>query len=101
MTINTANGEKSTLLGKVKDISVQVGGATIPIRSMIVTSAKSYDLILGNEWINKANARIDITKGNMTIEWKGKKWRVPISSRAPKYEQAEESESDQEAFMLT
>src|SRR3954470_1680147 len=101
MTINTAMGEKSTPLGKVKDISVQVGGATIPVRSMIVTSAKSYDLILGNEWINKANANINIPKGHMTIEWKGKKWRVPISSRAPKFKQVEASDSEQEAFMVT
>src|SRR3954465_13092317 len=101
MTINTAMGEKSTPQEKVKDISVQVGGATIPVRSMIVTSAKSYDLILGNEWINKANANIDITKGHMMIEWKGKKWRVPISSRAPKFEQVKASDSEQEAFMVT
>ena len=57
-------------LGKVEDIPVKFGEATILINT-IVTNATSYELILGNEWLRKAKAVVDLNAEKMKITWKG------------------------------
>ena len=59
-TIVIADGKKSTPLGEVVDVPVSVGQEIIPIR-MLVTAAKTYDVILGNNWLTKANANVDLS----------------------------------------
>ena len=79
-TIVIADGKKSTPLGEVIDVPVTVGQEIIPIR-MLVMSAKTYDIILGNNWLTKAGAVMYMNTERLTITWRGRKTRVPISIR--------------------
>ena len=70
MRMIVADGTKAIPLGKVKDVPVRFGNCTIPT-SMMVTESTTYDLILGNEWLTKAQAVIDLNAKTMRITWKG------------------------------
>src|SRR5208282_5030261 len=78
MAFTTANGETATPLGKIRDIPVRFGNATIPIDCIVVDTA-TYDLILGNEWLVKAKATVDLNAEAMRITWKGKRYEVPLN----------------------
>ena len=77
ITYTVANGQRDTTLGIVTKVPIQVQGLTIPI-DMIVTNANSYDVILGNEWLVKANAIIDLNAAAMRITCHGKEINVPL-----------------------
>src|SRR3954469_24890855 len=66
IAFTVATGEKATALGIIKNVPVTVGGLTIPI-SAIVSTLTSYDILLGNDWLIKANAVIDLTNTKLTI----------------------------------
>src|SRR6184192_3590550 len=66
IAFTVATGEKATALGIIKNIPITVGGLTIPI-SAIVSTSTTYDILLGNDWLIKANAVIDLTNTKLTI----------------------------------
>jgi len=70
MTFITADGTRSTSLGRVNAIPIKFGEAIIPTDA-IVTDANTYDIILGNEWLARANAVVDLNREAMTITWHG------------------------------
>ncbi len=66
VTFTVATGDKATALGIIKNIPITVGGLTIPI-SVIVSTSTSYDILLGNDWLIKANAVLDLSNTRLTI----------------------------------
>ena len=66
VTFTVATGEKAAALGVVKNVPITVGGLTIPI-SAIVSTSTSYDILLGNDWLIKANAVVDLANTTLTI----------------------------------
>src|SRR3954469_10817415 len=66
VTFTVATGEKATALGIVKNVPITVGGLTIPISAMVTTST-TYDVLLGNNWLIKANAIVDLANTRLTI----------------------------------
>ena len=78
MAFTTANGETATPLGKIRDIPIRFGNATIPVDCIVVDTA-TYDLILGNEWLAKAKATVDLNAEAMRISWKGKRYEIPLN----------------------
>src|SRR5947208_11733719 len=78
MKMIVADGTKAVPLGKVRDVPVRFGSQTIPI-DMVVTESTSYDIILGNKWLNKAKAVIDLNASKMRIDWKGRRFIIPLN----------------------
>ena len=46
-------------LGEVKDVPIQLRGATIPTDA-IVTNATSYEVVIRNEWLKKTHTEINL-----------------------------------------
>jgi dUTPase len=46
----------------------------------VVVDASTYDLLIGNEWLAKAHAIVDMGARKMQIEWKGRKYEVPLDT---------------------
>src|SRR5277367_3277176 len=47
---------------------------------MIVTAAETYQIILGNNWLKKVKAIINMDSETMTFTSRGRKFRVPINT---------------------
>lgn len=71
-------GNKSIPLGKVLNVPVRIGKYEILI-DMLVTNSKEYNVVLGNEYLDKVKATIDFASGIMTIGWNEDYESVPIT----------------------
>ena len=65
-------------MGKIRDVPIKFGEATIPV-DVIVTNATNYDILIGNQWLHKAKAMIDLSAQKMQIVYRGRKIRIPIN----------------------
>ena len=59
MTFTTSDGTNAVPLGKIRDVPVRFREITITVPIVVVDST-TYDMILGNEWLEKARAVLDI-----------------------------------------
>ena len=75
--IVVADGTKTTAIGEMKDVPVCFGNCTIPV-DFTVCNATSYDLILGVNWLKKAQAKIDFEAAMMRISFHGQDEEVPL-----------------------
>ena len=57
--INVATGTNHTPLGRIFELPVQFSKLIIPT-TVIVMDIDSYDLLLGNDWLIKVQAVIDL-----------------------------------------
>ena len=80
LTLVVADGKEATPLGMVKDIPVRFGNCTITVDKALVTQSTTYELILGNVWLHKARAIIDLHTRKMRISNKGKAYDVPLDT---------------------
>src|SRR5947209_5801025 len=55
---------KAIPLGKLFEVPVRFGKVTIPV-DMIVIQTITYEIILGNEWLKKAHAIVDLNGEKM------------------------------------
>src|SRR3954462_8251562 len=76
-TIVVADGHVSRPLGRIFELPVQFGPVTISIGAMVVNT-NSYDLVLGNTWLRKAKAIVNLDALKMRFTWKGRTFDVPI-----------------------
>src|SRR5881227_2910015 len=70
VVIVTADGTKSRSLGKIVDMELILNGVDTIVTVQVIES-KDRTLILGNDWLKKVKAQIDMDKGKINI--KGKK----------------------------
>jgi hypothetical protein len=92
-----ADGHKAVPLGRIFNVPIKFGPVTLPVHVLVVDT-DSYDLVIGMDWLTKANATIDTNAMKMRIEIRGRRFEVPVNSRRgvrPKMESDEESEDDQ------
>ena len=71
---------------------------------VIVTSATNYDILIGNQWLHKARAIIDLNAQQMQILYRGQKMRIPINVNKgvlPKMEEGQEEDEQEEAYIVT
>ncbi|HVI21744.1 MAG TPA: retropepsin-like aspartic protease, partial [Bacillus sp. (in: firmicutes)] len=71
----TADGSKSRSLGKIINMELLLGGIEIVVTVQVIEAAHRV-LILGNDWLQKVKANIDMEKGKINI--KGKKGYIDI-----------------------
>jgi hypothetical protein len=71
---------------------------------MIVTDARSYNAVLGNSWLKKAKARIDLDAQRLIFTNHGRKFCVPLDIQkgvVPKLTQRPEDEESEEEDEMT
>jgi hypothetical protein len=66
VTMTNINGIKTTPLGAIDNFPITVGTITTPIK-VDVTDAKTYSVIVGNDWLMQVKATIDYATANLTI----------------------------------
>ena len=75
--IIVADGRQTVALGEMDNVTVMFGNCEVPI-NMTVTEATGYDIILGNDWLQKARAKIDLGAAKMRITAHGLDEEVPL-----------------------
>ncbi|KAG1015607.1 hypothetical protein G6F26_013158 [Rhizopus arrhizus] len=72
------NGTKQTALGIIYDVPIEVTeDLIIPCNLEVLPSCPSH-LILGNNWLNRAKARIDFNSSSLKVKYKSQKAEIPI-----------------------
>jgi dUTP pyrophosphatase len=99
MTIIVADGIEATPIGKVKDIPVRFGEATIPTNAIVIDS-HTYEFIIGNKWLEKAKAVIDFPAEKMKITWRDRTWKIPININKGIRPEMEEEDREDKYFAI-
>ncbi|CAB5179541.1 unnamed protein product [Rhizophagus irregularis] len=71
-------GQKSSPLGMVQQVPVQMRDIKVYV-NMIVTNSAEYNVLLGNEWLKKVNANIDYGQNTITIKYEGIQQQIPVT----------------------
>jgi ADP-ribose pyrophosphatase YjhB (NUDIX family) len=71
-------GKKTSPLGIVKQIPVQMRDIEVNM-DMIVTTSSEYNVLLGNEWLQKVNATISYGRNIITIQYNGQQQEIPVT----------------------
>ncbi|RHZ71760.1 hypothetical protein Glove_253g84 [Diversispora epigaea] len=91
-----ATGKKTQPLGVIRNLPITIQGQTIPIDVEVINAA-TYSLLLGNNWLMKANASYNWSDQELTLRWRGKTLTVPAHcSKETKKEFSEFSENTDE-----
>ena len=101
LIVVTANGTRTKSLGIVSGLLITIGKINIQT-SFQVLESKDKVLILGNEWLQEANAVIDWKRASLTIKYENKIARIPIAfTKAAKLNilKGTESEYDSEELL--
>src|SRR3954471_23810816 len=72
-----ADGHVSRPLRHIFELPVQFGPVMISI-SVMVINMNSYNLVLGNTWLRKAKAIVNLDALKIRFIWKGRTFDVPI-----------------------
>ncbi|KAG9284671.1 hypothetical protein G9A89_003631 [Geosiphon pyriformis] len=105
--IVTANGMKKTPVGEIDNFPFTFDGITIPVK-VLVMNAPQYQALIGNDWLQKANANLNWETQELTISYQGQHAQVPAtcgtfnksSEKAPAFEfEPEEEKPLIETFM--
>ena len=94
--INVATGTNHTLLGRIFELPVQFGKLIIPTTAMVM-DVDSYDLLLGNDWLIKAQAVIDLAARKLKINWQNRSIYIPLDLERgilPDFEEVEDKEEE-------
>src|SRR4051794_36783632 len=73
-----ADGHEVVPLRMVFDLPIQFGTTTIPFTAIVVDT-DTYDVVLGNDWLDHVGAVIDIRRRKLTIEWKSCEIAIPLN----------------------
>jgi hypothetical protein len=76
--IISANGNRTESLGRIKDFPVKINGNTIPI-NVEVMETDSYHILLGNDWMMKAEASYNWKNQELTLNWRNQTIKMPAS----------------------
>jgi deoxyuridine 5'-triphosphate nucleotidohydrolase len=77
-TLIVADGKNATVLGEIRTVVVNFGGAEIPLDNVVVTESTTYDIILGNDFLERIEATVDLGKAEVRFSWHGRNCKVPV-----------------------
>ncbi|KAG9306651.1 hypothetical protein G9A89_004198 [Geosiphon pyriformis] len=88
-----ADGMKKTPVGEIDNFLFTLNGITIPVK-VLVMDALQYQALVGNDWLQKANTKLDWKTQELQISYQGQHARVPVtcstfnkcSEKAPAFE---------------
>ncbi|KAG9289368.1 hypothetical protein G9A89_007929 [Geosiphon pyriformis] len=105
--IITADGMKKTPVGEINNFLFTLNGITISVKVLVI-DASQYQALIGNDWLQKANANLNWETQELTISYQGQHTQVPAtcgtfnkrSEKAPVFEfEPEEEKPIIETFM--
>ncbi|KAG9291637.1 hypothetical protein G9A89_022056 [Geosiphon pyriformis] len=105
--IVTADGMKKTPVGEIDNFPFTLDGITIPVK-VLVMNTPQYQALIGNDWLQKANANLNWETQELTISYQGQHAWVPATcstfnkcfEKAPAFEfELEEEKPLIETFM--
>ncbi|KAG9285585.1 hypothetical protein G9A89_008562 [Geosiphon pyriformis] len=73
--IVTANDMKKTPVGEIDNFLFTIDGITIPVKVLVI-DAPQYQALVGNDWLQKANAKLDWKTQELQISYQGQHARV-------------------------
>ncbi|KAG9295900.1 hypothetical protein G9A89_006639 [Geosiphon pyriformis] len=73
--IITADGMKKTPVGEIDNFLFTLNGITIPVK-VLVMNAPQYQALVGNDWLQKANANLNWETQELTISYQGQNAQV-------------------------
>ncbi|KAG9300748.1 hypothetical protein G9A89_023546 [Geosiphon pyriformis] len=73
--IVTADGMKKTPVGEIDNFPFTLDGITISVKVLII-DAPQYQALIGNDWLQKANANLNWETQELTISYQGQHARV-------------------------
>ncbi|KAG9284797.1 hypothetical protein G9A89_003720 [Geosiphon pyriformis] len=76
--IVTADGMKKTPVGEIDNFPFTLNGITIPVKVLIM-DAPQYQALVGNDWLQKANVKLDWETQELQISYQGQHARVPVT----------------------
>ncbi|KAG9288081.1 hypothetical protein G9A89_017676 [Geosiphon pyriformis] len=74
--IVTADGMKKTPVGEIDNFPFTLDRITILVK-VLVMDAPQYQALIGNDWLQKANANLNWETQELTISYQGQHARVP------------------------
>ena len=93
--ITNANGIKTRSLGKISDMELTVSGIDTSVTVEVIESEDST-LILGNDWLKKVKAQIDMNKGKVSIKGVNGFVDIPIEFSTGKEENDDKEYEEEE-----
>ncbi|KAG9299069.1 hypothetical protein G9A89_020382 [Geosiphon pyriformis] len=105
--IVTADGMKKTPVGEIDNFLFTLDGITIPVKVLVI-NVPQYQALIGNDWLQKANANLNWETQELTISYQRQHARIPAtcgtfnkcSEKAPAFEfEPEEEKPIIETFM--
>jgi len=95
VVIVTADGNRTRSLGKIIDIELNLNGVDTVVTVEVIES-KDRTLILGNDWLERVRAQIDMEKGKINIKGKKGFVDIPVEFSTKKDNSDEGSEEEYE-----
>lgn len=71
-----ANGTKQASLGLVYDVPLNIGGNVVIPGAIEILPVCPVNLIIGNNWMKRAKAKLNLEDKKITVEYKGLKSRT-------------------------
>ncbi|KAG9284626.1 hypothetical protein G9A89_004668 [Geosiphon pyriformis] len=107
IVIVTADGMKKTPVREIDNFLFTLDGITIPVKVLVI-DAPQYQALVKNDWLQKANAKLDWKTQELQISYQRQHAEVPVtcgtfnkySEKAPAFEfEPEEKKPIIETFM--
>ncbi|KAG9288316.1 hypothetical protein G9A89_021347 [Geosiphon pyriformis] len=76
--IVTADSMKKTPVGEIDNFPFTLDGITIPVK-VLVMDVPQYQALVGNDWLQKANANLNWETQELTISYQGQHAQVPAT----------------------
>jgi hypothetical protein len=93
--IISANGNRNKTLGKIKDLPIQIEDNVIPI-DVEVMETNAYNILIGNDWLSKADATYNWKNHQLTVNWRNKTTEVYATYAREENDSEEEYLSEEE-----
>ncbi|KAG9303808.1 hypothetical protein G9A89_018705 [Geosiphon pyriformis] len=76
--IITADGSTKLPYGEIDSFSFEINGIVIPTK-VLVMDATQYQVLVGNDWLTKANATLDWTIQELLINYNSHQAKIPTT----------------------
>ncbi|KAG9300879.1 hypothetical protein G9A89_015335 [Geosiphon pyriformis] len=76
--IITVNESTKLLYGEIDSFSFKINGIIIPIKVLVMNTTQ-YQVLIGNDWLTKANTTLDWTTQELLINYNGHQAKIPVT----------------------
>ena len=100
VVIVTADGTRTRSLGKILNMELSLNGENTSVTVQVMES-RDRTFILGNDWLKKVDAQIDMKKGSVNIKGTEGYVNIPVEFSTKREESDEDTDEEYEEEELT